>query len=63
MALVRRIPVTDGNGDQVTIFEFEDRRFLRKVRWLKLDTGETVEPAGMNMFVIVATGERFTRVA
>lgn len=62
MSYVRSIPVTDANGDQLTLYEFQERRFIKKVRRLNLDTGELVEAIGANSFVIVATGERLTRL-
>jgi hypothetical protein len=56
---VTAIPVRDANGVELTVYQFEDRRFLHKVRRLKLDTGEMVERSG-DGFVIVSTGERLT---
>ena len=56
------IPVTDANGDELTVYEFHERRFLRKVRRMKLCTGELVEALDENMFVLVGTGEKLTRV-
>ncbi|HWI76819.1 MAG TPA: hypothetical protein VNS53_07045 [Sphingomicrobium sp.] len=61
MSYVRSILVRDGRGDQVTLYEFQDRRFLRNVRRLKLDSGELVE-ARDGAFVVVATGERLVPV-
>ena len=60
MAVVRTIPVTDRNGDQLTVYEFQDRRFLRKVRKLKLCTGETVRQIEGEL-VVLGTGERLSR--
>ena len=57
MGLVRKIPVTDRNGDEFTLYEFEDRHFLRKVRRLKLETGELVELTRDGSLVIVGRGE------
>jgi hypothetical protein len=57
VGIVRTIPVTDRNGDEFTLYEFQDRRFLKKVRRLKLCTGETVELLDGD-FVIVGTGEK-----
>lgn len=62
MSLVNSIPVRDANGDQLTVYEFQDRRFIRKVRRLKLCTGETVEYVDEHTFVLPGTGERFARV-
>jgi hypothetical protein len=61
VSYVRSIPVRDANGDQLTVYEFQDRRFIRKVRRLKLCTGETVERVDGDTFAL-ATGERLTRV-
>jgi hypothetical protein len=55
------LPVTDEKGDELTVYEFSDRRFLSKVRRFKLCTGELVEAKG-DGFVIVDTGETLTRV-
>ena len=62
MAIVRSIPVTDRNGDQLTVYEFHDRRFLRKVRKMKLCTGESVQLREDQLYVI-GTGERLIPVA
>jgi hypothetical protein len=53
---VRTIPVTDRNGDEFTVYEFQDRRFLRKVRRWKLCTGEPVQEVE-GALVVVGTGE------
>lgn len=57
MAIVRSIPVTDRNGDQLTVYEFQDRRFLRKVRKMKLCTGEPVREFDGEL-VVLGTGEK-----
>jgi len=57
---MRTIPVKDANGDEFTVYEFEDRRFLRKVRRMKLCTGERVERLGGELF-IAGTGEKLER--
>ena len=62
MEFSNSIPVTDANGDELTIYEFHERRFLRKVRRMKLCTGELVEALDDNVFVLVSTGEKLTRV-
>lgn len=62
MGIVRRIPVKDRHGDEFTVYEFQDRRFLRKVRRWKLCTGEAVEQLG-DRLVIAATGENLTPVS
>jgi hypothetical protein len=59
---VRRILVRDGNGDDVVLYEFQDRRFLRKARKLKLDTGEIVKRDGA-AFVVPATGEKLVPIS
>jgi hypothetical protein len=59
MGLVRKIPVKDRNGDQFTLYEFQDRRFLRKVRRLKLETGEIVQEID-GALVVTGTGETLT---
>lgn len=61
MGSVRTIPVKDANGDEFTVYEFEDRRFLRKVRRMKLDTGELVTLVD-GALVIAATGEKLVRM-
>ena len=61
MAFVRSFPVKDRNGDQLTIYEFHDRRFVRKIRRLKLCTGEAVQRIG-NDLVVTGTGERLEPV-
>jgi hypothetical protein len=57
---VRTIPVIDRNGDQFTLYEFHDRRFLRKVRRMKLETGELVQEVD-GALVVVGTGEQLTK--
>lgn len=61
MSKVTAIPVIDGNGDRVTVYQFDDRRFLRNVKKFKLDTGQTVERLDEDTFTL-ATGERLTRI-
>lgn len=61
MGLVRKIPVTDRNGDQFELYEFHDRRFFRRVRRMKLETGELVQEIDGSL-IIVGTGERLSRV-
>lgn len=60
MGFVRTIPVKDANGDEFTVYEFQDRRFLRKVCRMKLCTGEIVERLGDEL-IIAGTGERLER--
>lgn len=61
MGYVRSISVTDRHGDAFTLYEFQDRRFLRKVRRLKLETGELVQEID-GALVVVETGEKLERV-
>lgn len=56
MGIVRKIPVKDRHGDEFTLYEFQDRRFLRKVRRMKLCTGELVQEVE-GALVIAGTGE------
>ena len=62
MGIVRTIPVTDRHGDEFKLYEFQDRRFLKKVRRLKLCTGEHVERSGDGTLVVVGTGEKLMPV-
>jgi hypothetical protein len=57
---VRSIPVTGENGDELVVHEFHTRTFLKKVRRMKLCTGEAVQ-AEDDSFVVVGTGERLKR--
>ena len=60
----KTIAVLDGNGDQLTLYEIRDRasRFgLWTRKRLELCTGEPVK-ATSGGFVVVATGEKLTRV-
>jgi hypothetical protein len=60
---VRSIPVEDENGDQLVVYEFQERRFLFwKVRRFELDTGEFVRLVDEARFVVAATGERLSRI-
>jgi hypothetical protein len=69
-ALVRTIPVRDANGDELTVYEYRDRRhrtilglrFARKVRRLVLCTGEPVEYVSETVFALVSTGEELRRI-
>nr|NUR37547.1 hypothetical protein [Sphingomonas sp.] len=58
---MRTIPVKDRNGDEFTLYEFQDRRFLRKVRRWKLCTGEAVQQIE-DRLVVVTTGEMLVPV-
>ena len=57
MEFVRAIPVRDESGADLLMYEFEEQRFLRKVRRFALCTGEGVEQSGKS-FKIAATGEK-----
>jgi len=59
---VRSIQVTNSQGDELTLHEFVERRFLTKRLQVKLDTGELVSQVDDQTFRIVATGEMLTRV-
>ena len=59
------IAVRRANGDQLTVREIwgEPRLFgLIADYRVELSTGEAVEPIDENTFMIVATGERLTRM-
>lgn len=60
----KEIPVVDGHGDQLTLYEIRERGpllgLIPKMRF-ELGTGEAVEAQG-DGFVIVGTGEKLTRV-
>jgi len=53
----------DANGDELTVYEFHHRRFLKKVRRMKLCTGELVEALDDNTFHLPATGEKLVRTS
>ncbi len=60
------IPVRDGNGDQLTVYEVwsKPRLFgLMADQSFKLCSGEPVEPLDESTFIIAKTGERLIRVA
>jgi hypothetical protein len=59
---LRSIRVTDANGDEITIHEYEEREFLTLKHRFSLETGELAEEVNGG-FIIVATGEMLTRVA
>ena len=60
----KAIPVVDGHGDQLTLYEIRERGslfgLLPRTRF-ELGTGEVVEAQG-DGYVIVGTGEKLTRV-
>ncbi len=62
----RTIPVIDGNGDQLFVYEIRKRLGLFGLRSrdrMELCTGEAVVLAEDEGFVVVGTGEKLTRVA
>ena len=59
MGIVRTIAVTDRHGDEFTVYEFQDRRFLRKIRQMRLCTGEVVQEVN-GALVVAGTGETLT---
>lgn len=61
----RTIPVIDGNGDQLFVYEIRKRAGLFGLgarNRMELCTGEAVVLAGDDGFLVVHTGERLTRV-
>jgi hypothetical protein len=58
---LRSIRVTDANGDEITIHEYEEREFLTRKHRFSLETGELAEEANGG-FKVVATGEMLIRV-
>ena len=62
---VKRIPVVDGNGDELTLYEVSERGslfgLLPRSR-LVLGSGEVVAKTS-DGFVVVATGEELMRVS
>ena len=68
--VIRAIPVRDGHGDELTLYEYQQfepylvmtglgRGVAR--RWV-LDSGEDVKRIDDDHFEIVANGERLTRI-
>lgn len=62
MSAVRSIRVRDRNGEELTVYEFRDRRFLGSVRRLKLCTGELVEQIDEKTFAVALTGEKMSLI-
>jgi hypothetical protein len=62
MGKVRSIPVVDAKGDKLTVYEYYDGFFVRKVHRRMLCTGEDVERIGSDMFVVLTTGEKLLQV-
>jgi hypothetical protein len=61
LTYVGSIRVRDANGIDLALHEFRDRVFLRKVRRMKLETGEIVQEIE-GQLIIVGTGEKLERV-
>jgi hypothetical protein len=59
---LRSIRVTDADGDEMTVHEYEEREFLTKKHRFSLETGELAEEANGG-FIVVATGQMLIRVA
>ena len=68
--VIRAIRVRDANGDELILFEFEQRqqsnlvtmRLGARATRLALDTGEEAKRVDDDHFVLVASGERLTRI-
>ena len=68
--VIRAIRVRDANGDELTLYEYEQpTSYLVMMglnrgpaKRLALDTGEAAERVDEDTFVIVATGERLMRI-
>ena len=68
--VIRAIRVLDANGDELTLYEYRATPSHRKILGLSrngttrlaLDTGEAAERVNDDTFVIVASGERLTRI-
>jgi hypothetical protein len=68
--VIKAIPVRDAHGDVLTLYEY--RRIMsflavmkslgRGARRLALDTGEEVRRVDKDVYELVATGERLTRI-
>jgi hypothetical protein len=59
---VKKIPAANANGDSVTVYAFEDRRFVSKVRNYMLCTGDAVEVAERDTFRVISTGQQLLRL-
>lgn len=61
---MRSIQVEDANGDQLIVYEFENRRFFFwKSHRFELDTGESVQPVDDDTLIVVSTGELLSRMS
>jgi len=70
--VIEAIPVTDANGDELTVYEYQmfvphltALGLLRGLgpKRLMLDTRETVARVDYDTFVIAATGEKLSRIS
>jgi hypothetical protein len=69
--VIRVIRVRDANGDELTLYEFQQPASYLVMMGLNrlpatrlaLDTGEEAQRLDDDTFTIVATGERLTRIA
>ena len=69
--VIRTIPVRDGHGDELLVFEYQQSVRTRGLigrnragaarRWV-LDSGEELQRIDDDHFVVIATGERLTRI-
>jgi hypothetical protein len=69
--VIEAIPVSDANGDELTLYEYQGFVPILTVlglrrgggnRRLALDTGERVRRVDANTFVIIETGQPLFRV-
>jgi hypothetical protein len=62
---VTPIPVTNANGDELTVYEIWDTYFFGLIaeRRFELETEERVEELDRDNFVVMRTGEKLTRVS
>jgi hypothetical protein len=67
--VIRAIRVRDANGDELTLYEYRQAGSYLTMALnrgaptrMALDTGEEAKQINEDSFVIVATGERLTRV-
>jgi hypothetical protein len=69
--VIGAIPVRDSHGDELTLYEYQQfvpyltvmgLNRAGGMKRLALDTGEEVKRIDDDNFVIVATGERLTRI-
>ena len=69
--VIRAIPVRDGNGDELTLYEYQQvgshlattsPERPGGTKRLALDTGEAVRCIDDDNFAIAATGEKLTRI-